>query len=172
MNRIWQILETYGKEYAEYRDNIDDYPMLQISILPLTLDGRFGFIISSPIMWFLTPADPSEDTPRQIRMLIEPGGLQFVQDESYSIDKILEDSRKKMAAYKMDIQRELEREEEEADYKKLAEEQQKQFIEANVTSHSFGYDESMARTDENRRAAWNEGRKDGSFKVGNKREDV
>ena len=170
MNRIWQILESYGKECAEYRENIDDYPMLQITILPLTLDGRYGFVMSSPIMWFLTPADPAEETPRQIRMLIEPGGLQFVQDESYSVEKILEESRKMMAAYKMDIQRELEKQEAEEEMKRDIEAQQKQFLESNVTNHTFGYDESSARTEENRRQSWNEMQKDGTFKVEKKRD--
>ena len=170
MNRIWQILESYGKESAEYRENIDDYPMLQLTILPLTLDGRYGFVMSSPIIWFLTPADPAEEQPRQIRMLIEPGGLQFVQDESYSVEKILEESRKMMASYKMDLQRLLDKEEAEKEMQREMEAEQKRFLEANVTKHTFGYDENTARTEETRRHAWNEMQKDGKFKVGNKRD--
>ncbi len=170
MNRIWQILESYGKESAEYRENIDDYPMLQLTILPLTLDGRYGFVMSSPIMWFLTPADPAEEQPRQIRMLIEPGGLQFVQDESYSVEKILEESRKMMASYKMDLQRQLDKEEAEKEMQREMETEQKRFLESNVTNHTFGYDENTARTAENRRQAWNDMQKDGKFKVGNKRD--
>lgn len=171
MNRIWQILETYGKENIECIQGVDDYPILQLTVLPLMLDGKYGFVISSPIMWFLTPADPSEETPRQIRMLLAPGTMQFVQNENFSVDDMLEELRRQMAAYQMDLQRQLERETEEAEYQQEMEKQQKAFIESNVTQHTFGYDAASLRTDENKRKSWGEQQRDGRFKVSDKKRD-
>ncbi len=49
MNRMWHLMEDYGKEQAALSPDADEIPVMSITVVPMLLGGQYGMVAHDPI---------------------------------------------------------------------------------------------------------------------------
>lgn len=56
MDRLWHLLEDYGREQAELSPTETEIPVLSLSVVPMLLGGQCGMIAHDPIFYHMQPS--------------------------------------------------------------------------------------------------------------------
>lgn len=56
MNRMWHLMEDYGKEQAALSPDADEIPVMSITVVPMLLGGQYGMVAHDPIFYHIQPS--------------------------------------------------------------------------------------------------------------------
>ncbi|MSS38019.1 hypothetical protein [Clostridium porci] len=101
MNRLWSLLSDYGAEMAQYDVSTGEFPLIGLTVLPMTLGGQYGMIATDPIFYHLQPSSPMDQYCDQIRLLFEPEAVMFMRNDSFKSDEVLETVKMELAAERL-----------------------------------------------------------------------
>ena len=112
INRIWNVLTSYGEESLKASAAPREIPVLTFTAVPLSLGGNFGMVATDPVFWCLQPSSPFEEHVSQIRILFQPEGVMFMMDHSFQTDEVIARVKSELASEQLAevgrLQKELE----------------------------------------------------------------
>ena len=116
MNRMWHLMEDYGKEQAALSPDADEIPVMSITVVPMLLGGQYGMVAHDPIFYHIQPSDAmvSMEYCDQLRIVFEPESVAFLRDDSFVSADVLETVKRELAAEQMaeDAREKVQQEEE------------------------------------------------------------
>lgn len=138
LNRIWNVLSEYGENTAELSAEMSEIPVLDITVVPMSLGGKFGMVATDPVFWSLQPSVPFETAYNQIRILFQPESVLYLRDDSFETDEIIAKVKSELASEKLAEEAIIRKKMQEEEFKKQHEADLSGYLENNrVTKHTF-----------------------------------
>ena len=136
MNRMWHLMEDYGKEQAALSPDADEIPVMSITVVPMLLGGQYGMVAHDPIFYHIQPSDAmvSMEYCDQLRIVFEPESVAFLRDDSFVSADVLETVKRELAAEQM---AEDAREKEMEEYREQERQKRYGFTTSDMPSETF-----------------------------------
>lgn len=146
LTRIWSILSEYGENVAELSSEMSEIPVLDITVVPMSLGGKFGLVATDPVFWTLQPSVPFETDCTQIRILFQPESVLFLRDDSFETDEVIAKVKSELASERLAEDAAIRKQMQEDEYKKQHENDIANYLEnKRISQHTF---ESSKKTNE------------------------
>lgn len=148
MNRIWNVLTSYGEESLKACVATREIPVLTFTAVPLSLGGNFGMVATDPVFWCLQPSSPFEEHVSQIRILFQPEGVMFMMDRSFQTDEVIAKVKSELASEQLNEAGRLQKELEQKAFQKEREEKVAEYLERSRNRRHTFVAEGKSRSDQ------------------------